>query len=188
MNSIYRVAKDLTQYVYHIQPPKFKGKFILPLSELETEYPEIYRSEFKKYKDREQHPETKIDLLDCSWKDCVNFSTLDITKIFQLEKLLGVPGYKEVDDIVVWKFPIEALKDMEFYYYDDNISPKKKEAYSKVSVRSYKETEFVPDKTVEYYLEAKNNKERPLLFGYLRHILVKGKVLIDLAEKITLGG
>src|SRR6267154_1206849 len=87
----YKIAKE-TQYIYHIKSKNFKGKYIYPLIELEKIYPDIYKKEIAKYEDRENYPNTKIKLLDCTWKDCVNLSTVDPSKIFHLEELLGIPG------------------------------------------------------------------------------------------------
>lgn len=177
-------AKNKKQYVYHIRPSKFKGKYIYPLSELEDVYPEIYKNEIKKYKGRESHPETKIGLLDCKWKDCVNFSTLNPIKLFQLEELLGIPGYKNGINTQVFKFNIKDFQDMNFCLYDDNKNPKRSEAYKKVSIVSYKETEFIPSETVKYFAECKEKKEYPLIFGNVTHLLVKGKIDIGKAELI----
>lgn len=184
--NIQKLAKSLDNYVYHIKSSSFKGNHIYSLSELKEEYPQIYKSEIKKYKDREDHPEIKINILDCQWKDCVSFSSLNILKILELEKLLGVPGWNEVEDICVLRFSIDSFKDREMCIYDDNISPKKKEAYSKTSIKSYKEMKFIPDEMVKYYIKCKENKERPLLFGYVNHLMVKGKVSIKLGEEIYL--
>src|ERR1700748_299200 len=126
----YKIAKE-TQYVYHIKNRNFKGKHIYPLIELKDKYPEIYKKELSKYKNRKDHPEIKIKLLNCAWKDCINFSTLNPIQIFQLQEMLGIPGGKEGEEIEIFKIKISELDDSRFCLYDDNKSPKNIEAYSK---------------------------------------------------------
>ena len=172
------------KFVYHIKSPKFKGDYIYPLSQLEDVYPTLYKKEIKKYEDREKHPETKIDLLDARWKDCVNLSTLNPVKIFQMEELLGIPGYKNSQDVEIFCFNIKDLSDYDMCLYDDNKSPKNKDAYKRVSPSSYKETEFVPIDTVRYFLECKKKGELPLIFGGVVHLMVADKISINKADII----
>ena len=182
IDEIVKLAKEFkkqtsAQYVYHLKRSDFRGKLILPLSKLETNYPDIYKKEIKKYRGRENHPEIKIPLLDCRWKDCVNFSTIDPNLIFQLEDLLGIKN----DIPKIFRFDIHDLKDFDMCLYDDNFSPRKSEAYKKVSDKSYKETLSVPAETVKYFAECKEKKEAPLIFGYVPHLLVRGNIPIKLA-------
>lgn len=174
--------KSKHQYVYHIKNSNFKGKYIYPLSDLKSIYPYIYKEEIKKYKNRESHPDIKIEIIDAQWKDCVNLSTLNPMKIFQLEELLGI--YKKEDDIEIFQFDIKDLKNFEMCLYDDNKSPRKNEAYKHITHKTYKETQFIPTKTVEYFAKSKENKEYPLLFAYVPHILIKGALPIDKANII----
>lgn len=172
-------AKNEPQYIYHIKPEKLKGNFLHSLSELEKVYPDIYKVENKKYKNREKHINQKIDLLDCQWKDCVNFSTLNPAKIFQLLQLLEIPGYDHNDKIEIFKFDINKLKDFDMCFYDDKSSANQN-SYSKV--KNYKESKFIPIETVKYFIKCKEKKEYPLIFGDILHILIKGKVPINLAK------
>lgn len=178
-------AKPKNQFIYHIKNPSFKGKYIYPLSELQTIYPDLYKKEMKKYKGRENHPNIKINILDTSWKDCVNFSTLSPIKIFQLEQLLGVPGYKNIHDVDIFKFDIKDLKNMEMCLYDDNKSPRKDEAYKKININTYKETDFIPTATIKYFVKSKEKNEYPLLFGNVPHVLIKGSIPINKADIIN---
>jgi hypothetical protein len=103
-------------------------------------------------------------------------------KIFQLEELLGLPGYKNGEDCEILQFNLTDFEDLDYCLYDDNKSPKRAEAYSKVSPASYRETQFVPPETAKYFAECKEKGEYPLLFGNVTHLLVKGQVDISKAE------
>lgn len=173
----HKIAKE-TQYVYHIKNSNFKGKYIYPLAELQDINPKLYKKEVAKYKRRENHPETKINLLDCQWKDCINLSTINPEKILQMQELLGL----HTDSIEIFKIKISELEDMKFCLYDEAKSPKNQEAYSKVSIASYKETKFVPSKTAKYLATCEEKRESPLLFAYVGHILCKGSIDISKTE------
>lgn len=192
IDNILKLAKKFeektrsnTQYAYHIKNHNFKGKYIYPLSELEDNYPSIYKKEIKKYEGRENHPKIKIDILDTQWKDCVNFSTLNPIKIFQLEELLEIPGYKNIKNVNIFRFDIKDLEDFDMCLYDDNKSPKKNEAYKKININNYKETKFIPTETAKYFIKSKENNEHPLLFAYITHLLVKGCIPINKADVIS---
>jgi len=181
MNNIIKIANYLEnkygaltdQYIYHVKSPDFKGRTIYSLSGLEDAMPDLYKKEYKKYKGREAHINTKIDILDCTWKDCINFSTVNPVLIFELEELLGIPAFDEDDKIEIFKINIKALQDYEFCYYDE-VNPKSKKSYKKVSVKSYRELDSVPHLTAKYFAECKKKNEHPLIFGHVPHILVKG--------------
>lgn len=178
-----KIAESNQQFAYHLKNPHFKGKYIYPLSELKEVYPEIYRQEIKKYQDRKTHPATKINILNAKWEDCVNLSTLDPVKIFQLEELLGIDNHPT--KIEIFKFNIKKLEGMEMCLYDDRLSPKNQSAYKKVTTKSYRENKLIPTQTTKYFAESKEEKEQPLIFAYVTHLLVKGKMPIELAEVIT---
>lgn len=187
-DNLIRLAKKIEnkseKYVYHIKAPNFKGKYIYPLSELEATQPSIYKQEMKKYKGRENHPNIKIDILDCQWKDCINLSTLNPIKLFQLARLLGLPGYKNGIDTEIFRFNISDLQDLDMCLYDDNKSPRKSDAYKKIRTNSYKETQFIPVNTTKYYASCKETNEYPLIFGHVLHLMVKGNIPIKLADII----
>ncbi len=177
-----KFEKKSSHYVYHIKCNDFRGKYIYPLSELQDIYPDLYKKEIKKYKGREKHPEIKIDILDVKWKDCINLSTLNPIKIFQMEELLGIPGYKNGENVEVLRFDIKDLFDLTMCLYDDNKSPRNKDAYKKVTSKSYKETKFVPPETTKYFAECKMKNEYPLLFGNVTHLLIPEKIPISKAK------
>jgi hypothetical protein len=93
-----------------------------------------------------------------------------------MEELLGVPGYKNSKDTEVFRFDIKDLVDSIMCLYDDNKSPRSKDAYKKVTSKSYKETQFVPPETTKYFAECRMQNEYPLLFGNVTHLLVLGKI------------
>lgn len=160
------------QYVYHLMPEKMSGKILYCLSDLESKLPDVYKKEIKKYIGREEHLEQKIAPLKSTWKDCVIFSSIDPAMIFDLQALLGVKGWQDAAGIAYMRFNITDLPE-DLCLYDDD-----KETYKKLSPKSYKETKSIPASTAKYFSECVENKERPLLFAGVKHVLVKGNVNI----------
>jgi hypothetical protein len=107
----------------------------------------------RKYEGRESHPLKVVPPLDCQWQDCINLSSINPLLIFRLQELLGIQGYKNSEDLEILKFNIETPSGMDFCLCED--SKPAKEAYSPLTVRSYKETKFVPHETVSYFAKCK---------------------------------
>jgi len=167
------------QYLYHIRSPDFKGKFLYPLSELAEIDKRLYNKSFNKYKGREDWINREIPLLNCKATDVVNLSTINPIKLFAVEILLNI---EKIEDKQIFKIPTSILKNQEFvlFSYDKDLNYK----YKKQNINAYKECIHVPLDTVEHYIESKKNKESPLIFEYVPHVLVKGKVDISTAELI----
>lgn len=178
--SLERLADryHLPQHFYHIVPKGMKGKTIFPLSELEDAHPFIYKEEVKKYRDRKDIPNQYIKLLDCRWRDCTIFSTVSPIALFALQDSIGI----EVDDVEVFQFPIERLKGREWCLYHDSI---KNERYSSSTIPQYEETLSVPKETFVHYQQSAENKEKPLIFAGITHILLKGSFPIEGAEVLS---
>lgn len=166
------------KYLYHIKTDNFSGSEIYSLNKVKETDESKYNNYIKKYKGREDHITTKIKKLDCTWADVVNLSTINPFKIFMLTNILGIKNHKYNENKEIICIPISKLKNKEFCYYDDNISEKSDKAYSNFKISSYKETEFIPDKTVKYFLDCLKQDEDPLAFAYIKHVLVKDSINI----------
>ncbi len=186
MFNFEKISKELNRdkYFYHLKSERFNGKIIYPLSTLKEKDNKVYKQSIKKYKDREDQLTTKIDILDCEWQDCINLSTLNPAKIFEVAFLLGLKNYEYDIGREILRFPISCLKNKKFCLYDDNKNFKKPEAYSNISIKSYKELEFVPSETIKYFAECKDKDEDPLIFSNIPHILLKDELNISEAEVI----
>lgn len=159
------------EYVYHIKPEIFKGNDILPLSELKEEYPEIYKKEYKKYKDRVGDIDREIKPLKTTWESIVNLSTINPIMILTVAELLG----NKTDAVSIFKIPISALKnkDCALYTYSN-----KKESYKKFNINGYKEGNKLPKESIQYLFEESNKSKKPLIFEYIPHILVANSVSV----------
>lgn len=153
------------------------GKILLPLSSMKEEYPKLYKEQAKIYDGRESLLRKKIPPLDCRWEDVLFFSTLNPTLIFAALELLGL-----LDDEVpiILRFPISALKDGEFCYYNED----DKQPFVKTTVARYKEEQNLPIETTKYFVSCVKKNEDPLIFSGVKHVLYKGEVDISKATVI----
>lgn len=160
------------EFFYHIKPEKLKGNLLKPLNELNSS------EEKEKYKDRKELLKKEIKILDASWDDVVFFSTLDSKIIFLALELLGL---YDNNKIKYYKFPISCLKNKEACLYNEGL----KQEFKKLDISSYKETKFIPEKTIKYFVECVKTKEDPLIFYGVEHILLKDELDINKAKELV---
>lgn len=185
MFNFEKISKQLNKdkYFYHLKSEDFNGKIIYPLSSLKEKDNKIYKQSIKKYKGREDQLTTRIDILDCEWQDCINLSTLNPAKIFEVAFLLGLKYNDNNIGKEILRFPISCLRDKKFCLYNDG-GVNDSKSYSKVTINSYKELEFVPSETIKYFAECKDKDEDPLMFSDVVHILLNDELDISEAEVI----
>lgn len=56
---------------------EFKGDKILSLNKIKETNTKVYKKSILKYKNREDELTCYIDMLNCTWSDCVNLSTIN---------------------------------------------------------------------------------------------------------------
>lgn len=186
--NLFSIANKISKkqkYFYHIKSKEFEGDLIYPLSTLKDKNLKKYKESIKKYNDRKDQLTTKIEMLNCEWQDCINLSTLNPCKIFELVFLLKLKNWEHDIGREILKFPISVLKGKDFCLYDDEKDFKKSEAYSKLTINSYKELDSVPIETTKYFADMKEKNEDPLIFSYVSHILLKGELNIKNAEVVN---
>ena len=168
----------MPEFVYHIKPANFKGTSILPLSQLEEEYPAIYKREVAKYgKARMKELDEPIKSLKCKWRDVVNLSTVNPVNILSVAELLG----NDTDPATIWKIPVSRLKGLDFVLWTD---PKDRDKYQPMTISEYRECTTIPEGTIEHFLKSSKGDKKPLVFEHIPHILVAGAVDISGAETI----
>ncbi len=154
-----------------------KGSNLLPLSRLEEQDPKLAKEYFKSYKGREKILNKKVDILDCTWKDCIFFSCLNPEIIFAALELLGLD--RELPTIL--RFPISILKDMNWCLFQE---VKGKDTFTKCNIKKYKENDLLPVSTAQYFVDCAKKEEDPLIFSNVEHLLLKGELSIKEAEVI----
>ena len=124
-DEIKKIALKNANYVYHIKSKDFKGDKIYSLNKMKDINNEIYKKSLKKYKNRMDELKCHIDMLDCTWADCVNLSTVNPIKILTLLHLIGADGWEDDIGKEVYQIPIKNLKNSDCCIFDDNIPENK---------------------------------------------------------------
>ena len=185
-------------FAYHIKPFDFQGNQILPLSFLQSLYPEIANTSIKKYTGRE-------DLIDSvvydptnsphqfmgdkvlKWTEVSFCSMINPSLIFKKFKELGfIPkeAKRSIFKIPLEVFPAKTMvwlgqkkmSNLGLLPQDDCYSLE--EAYNMVDIN------ILPSRAVEYDESWQNQGKRPLFFVHMPHILCAEPIDISVCEII----
>lgn len=171
----------LKKFIYHIRPKNFKGNTIWPLNAMKTSDPDLYEVQSSKYKGREFLMDFEVPVLNCLWNDVVHCTPINPNVVYGVLKELGFV----YQDIEYFKIPINVLDGcpVAFYNYPAEDMEDETECFSIFSSDKYKEISEVPNRTLTYYKQCKENNSFPLLFHHVDHILIKAPInLIDSIE------
>ncbi len=81
------------------------GNRLLPLNELKSDYPDVYRMHSMKYKSREWLKDRNIPFLNCLWNDVLHFRTVHPRKIKKAQVTAGLQWHQ-----VKW-FQIDPIEE-----------------------------------------------------------------------------
>jgi hypothetical protein len=161
-------------------PQGMQGKVLYPLNSLKGVYPEAYAQHVKKYENRMDFLDRRIERLDCLWNGVLHCSALNPSIVVEeIRKLMGksfpfsyfeIPAeLLEVEKTVVYLYsPREEgtpPPESDFIAYD----PKEVEKYA-----------YLPEATIQYYKKSINAGRNPMGFHLVPHILYKG--IIDTSD------
>lgn len=168
----------------------FEGNFLLPLSLMEKESALFLRN-IVKHKDRENLMNETIPKLLCNWFEVIQFSTIDPQII--VNELKAIKGEFEVPKKDYFKIHIEEVVDK----YDAVILTRPSDQIRGLQNihedevrfldRSYEESFTVPENTIHYWESIKKHGGKYLMFPFVPHILIKGKIDVSQCEVRTLG-
>ncbi len=149
------------------------GTILHPLNTLKKSHPRIYHEEVKKYEGREELLTTEVLPLKCLWNDVLHFTAVSP---HELKDNLAKAGL-EYDEESWFKVPVERIqgeKSIAFIYRrDQGIIPDFQE-YEVFDAKRMEAYCTVPPETITYYKKMKIEKDGPLLFHLVPHILYKG--------------
>jgi hypothetical protein len=171
-------------YLYHAAPESMYGNELLPLNQMPNSMAEIKKLHLKKYKGREEILERRIPFLDCLWNDVIQFLPFHPSKVFQLQKDLGL---------------ISEIYPFKFYEIDlESFDPSKTVVFFKTAVGeentevkwlddvNFSAIQDVPKATIEYYKTLVCTGELPFNYQFVPHVLYKGILDVSGAKIITL--
>lgn len=172
------------EYLYHRVPKNMSGTVLYPLNVLKETHPEIYNDQVKKYEGREKLLTTEVPPLNCLWNDVLHFTAVSPQ---ELKNNLAKADI-HIDPISWFKIPIsmiEGEKSIAFTYRrDQDLVPNFKE-YEPFDPKRIEIYRVVPEETIEYYKQKKDDGNRPLLFHLVPHVLFKGNIDTKGLEIVT---
>ena len=168
--------------IYHIVPPRVEGLHLMPLNDLKTALPEVYRQHAAKYVGREELMSQIIPHIDCSWNDVLQFSPVHPEQIRDALLKVGF-GWRplltfEIDpekagmnsnNTVIFKHRVRAKGD--FSLNSEEIVP-----FNADNLARFQQ---LPQATREHFQQAKESSEVPMLFLWVPHVLFKGQLPVE---------
>jgi len=161
--------------LFHFVPQEMVGSVLYPLNALRDREPEVWRREIAKYEGRGQVLEQRIPPLDCLWNDVLHLSTVHPSLVVAELRAVG----------------LEPLRHRFFELPADSLDPERTVIF--LNRRSHDESELnddsqwlpfddahlagltqITESTRRYYRESAALGRRPLLYGYLPHVLHRG--------------
>lgn len=162
-------------YLYHRVPKDMTGTTLYPLNMLKDLYPALYAAHVQKYEGREHLLTTEIPPLHCLWNDVLHFTAVAPA---ELKANLARAGIT-LDSVAWYKIPVSRIvgeHSIAFTYRrDKSVTPNfiEYEQFDPTHMDIYR---IVPDETIEYYKQKKQEGVRPLLFHLVPHILYRGTI------------
>jgi hypothetical protein len=172
------------KYIYHLVPKQMTGSTLYPLNYLKSSHPEIFSTQAKKYKGREELLNSHLGSKPWLWNDVLHFSPLDLKII---KRALINCGSRPTEGRKYFAIPIDVVRSKEcctftldhrktniYKFFDNEIS--------EIDWNLYAELEKVPKATKTYFRGCAKSGIRPLLFMYCPHILIHGEIDVSTAE------
>lgn len=167
-------------YLYHRVPKNLQGNTLYPLNVLKEKLPNVYESEIKKYKGRENLLEIKIPSLNCLWNDVLHLAAVHPSEI---KNSLRDAGRKE--DFEMKYFQIDpALLEIEnaivyLYIQENNDDISREDNFKPFVLTDTENLSSMPEATKDYYKKLISTGKNPLLYHKIPHVLYRGSIDIS---------
>lgn len=175
------------KYLYHKVPDDLKGNIIYPLNELKNIHPDLYLYKAEKYKGREEVMNLIIEGLECKWND-VLFMTAVNPKELKEELIKAGMHPKEFKFFQIDPEKLDLSKTKVFLFKEGTSKKKPlmdKDEYADFKLEDLEKHSIIPEKTKDYFKNQYENKNHPLMFAFIPHILHKGPIDISDFPVIT---
>ena len=162
--------------LFHRVPANLTGNRLMPLNELKSDYPDVYRMHSMKYKGREWLKDRNIPFLNCLWNDVLHLTIVHPRKIKDAQVAAGFQW-----NPVKW-FQIDPIEEglneenAVIWLFGQSVSQLKLKPYQYVpfNVRLLSYLTDIPTMTIEYYKNFHKEENKLLLSFYgLPHVLYK---------------
>ena len=162
--------------LYHAAPDRMVGSVLYPLHELEERAPGAWERERAKYDWRTEVLEKRVQILDCLWNDVLHFGTVHPKQIVAALESAGVEPLRrrffEVDAAV-----LDTERTVVFLNRRGTDGERRdEEQWLPFDPAALPGLSALTEPTRRYYRECASRGTRPLLYGYLPHVLFRGSL------------
>jgi hypothetical protein len=162
------------QVLFHTVPNKMVGTVLYPLNDLEAIDPETWRQERKKYAGREQVLEMCVAPLNCLWNDVLHLSAVHPADIIAALADVGLEPLRrrffEIDPL-----DLDSNRTVVFINRRGGVAEAPDESqWMPFQPDTLTELSTFNEASRRYYRECAQAGRRPLLWGYLPHVLHRG--------------
>jgi hypothetical protein len=162
--------------LYHAVPDPLVGSVLYPLNELEQRAPEAWRRAHAKYDWRPEVLQVRIPPLDCLWNDVLHFSPVPPVKIVAALEAAGLEPLRR-RFFVVDAAELEPARTVIFRNARERVADRiDDEQWLPFDPALLPELSRLTEPTIGYYRECASSGTRPLLYGYLPHVLYRGSL------------
>ncbi len=152
------------------------GTVLYPLNELEDVDPETWRQEREKYAGREQVLEKRVPPLNCLWNDVLHLSAVHPADIIAA---LGDVGLEPLRRRFFEIDPFDLDADRTVVFVNRRASAADAldgSQWMPFQSAALTELSTFNEASRRYYRECAQGGRRPLLWGYLPHVLYRGSL------------
>jgi hypothetical protein len=152
------------------------GTVLYPLNELEDVDPETWRQEREKYAGREQVLEKRVPSLNCLWNDVLHLSAVHPADIIAA---LGDVGLEPLRRRFFEIDPFDLDADRTVVFVNRRASATDAldgSQWMPFQSAALTELSTFNEASRRYYRECAQGGRRPLLWGYLPHVLYRGSL------------
>jgi hypothetical protein len=161
-------------FVYHWVPAAMVGSTLYPLNDLEQREPDVWRRERAKYDGRKHVLEVPVPPLDCLWNDVLHFSPVHPAEIVAALVAAGLQPLRR-RTFVVDTAALDPERTVIFLNRGDSGGERiDADQWRTFDPALLLELSDLTEPTRRYYRECAAQGTRPLLYGYLPHVLFRG--------------
>jgi hypothetical protein len=170
--------------VYHRKSEAFMGDKIYPLNSLP--FQDIKEKASRKYAGRGALLESRVPPLDCLWNDVIHCTPVHPQKVVNALKAAGF----ETPRMEFFVIPVELLDPKTTTIFlsstDPNADRYAAENYLELTTDRLSTMQELPEATIRYYRESKQQNRNPLMYVGVPHVLYKGVIAVgELATMVV---
>ena len=167
--------------VYHFVPHNLTGNILYPLNVLKDKHPDLYAAHARKYQGRQHLMTTKMPILDCLWNDVLHFSPVHPGTIRDALIKTGHRWQSTCWFVINTKTCNFTADNSIFYFPGKTPSWRHFKPFDTGKIAGMRN---LTEETITYYEQCARDNKRPLLFAHIPHILYKGNIQLDIADRI----